>query len=678
MLVRTPETILVVEDDPGLARLQKIRLERSGFTTLIAGTFEEALEAVRNHPIDLVLLDFQLPGGHTGLDVQTALTTAGFAIPVVVVTGHHDEATVIKALRAGVRDFVTKSPTYLDYLVDVVERVLSQVRTERQLDESQALLSGVVESTIDAIIALDENHRITLFNSAAEQMFGCAASEALGQTLERFTFSECICNAEGNEFPDEKDVSAPSRSEIIGAKADGTRFPLEATVSAGSVGGRRFQTIVLRDLTAQKNLEETLRDAESRLRQKQKLEAVGSLAGGIAHEFNNLLQAILGYARYAMQGLEPNEQRFRDLEQVIKAGDRASTLTKQLLSFSRRSELHRANYVVKRLVDESVELLRPLLGENIELLTSSSADETSLHVDSGEFQQVLLNLCINARDAMPAGGRLSIACETVDLQEVDCIAHPGLAPGKHVLLTVADTGQGIPPNVQDRIFEPFFTTKEVGKGTGLGLAMVHGMVSQHQGTISVYSELGRGTTFRIYLPAAEGQAAEGKQALTESTLGGSETILVVEDDPLVRQLAERILHQAGYHTIAAKDGEDALCTFLEHADEIALVLTDIVMPKMGGIAFYHRLTELGANVPVVFSSGHAPQLSDAEVIWERQLPLVHKPYASVLLLRTIRETLDAHRGKHAGISTPSSAAPAMHGRELGYLPPVEAQPSSVL
>lgn len=633
------ETILIVEDDPGLARLQRRRLERHGFSIVVAGNYEEAIEHVKTRPIDLVLLDFQLPGGRTGLDVQAKLAELGYDLPVVVVTGQHDEATVIRALRAGVRDFVTKSAEYLDYLVDVVERVLRQVRMERQLDKSQALLSGVVGSTIDAILTLDADGRITLFNAAAERMFGRPAEAALGERIERFVVDADRFGDAGAAI-DRADAGAQPRWEAIGRRADGTEFPLEASISAGVAGGQQFQTLVLRDLTGQKRLEATLHEAEQRLRQRQKLEAVGSLAGGIAHEFNNLLQAILGYTNYAMRGLEETDSRHRDLAQALKAGQRAATLTRQLLTFSRRHELRRTTVTVKHAIAEFAAMVHPLLNEDI-ALTATCDEGISIHVDAGDFQQALLNLAINARDAMPRGGRLAIMCEPIELSEIDCSQQAGLTPGRYASIAVSDTGEGIPEDVRDRIFEPFFTTKEVGRGTGLGLPMVHGMVTQHQGVINVYSEVGKGTTFRIYLPLAEAGAetSAGHRGCVEVPRG-TETILLAEDEPMVRELAARILGEAGYRVRCAVDGEDALRQYLEYADDVSLVMIDVVMPKMGGVPLYHRLKALGMNLPVVFCTGHAPNVSEAEVIAEQHFPLVQKPYASVPLLQTIRRALD--------------------------------------
>jgi PAS domain S-box-containing protein len=639
----TTGTVLIVEDDEGLALLQKKRIERAGFSVAVAHSIDEALAVIQHIAIDLVLLDYQLPGGKTGLDLQADFVKLGFDLPVIVVTGFHDEATVIKALRAGVRDFVTKSALYLDYLVEVIDRVLRQVRMERRLEVSQALLSGVVASNIDAIISLDADGHIALFNPAAERLFGIESDAAMGQPLSAFvaTDDSTVPRHPGN-----------LRAEVSGTDCDGRSIPLEASISNGRVGNRQFQTWVLRDLREQKAMQANLLEIEQRLRQKQKLEAVGALAGGVAHEFNNLLQAILGYTKYAMAGLVPEAQAHQDLQQVIKASDRAVVLTRQLLTFSRRKESQRQKVSIDDCIQELEKLLRPLLGELVEL-TSDCADEPAfVLVDPHEFQQALLNLCINARDAMPDGGRLAISSRNVQLNALDCKRLPGLSPGYHCVVAITDTGCGMPLEIQERIFEPFFTTKVVGQGTGLGLAMVHGMVTQSQGAIHVYSEVGAGTTFRIYLPLPDDIAPAPAESHAEiAEIGGSETILVAEDEPLVRDLAGLILRDAGYTVLCSTDGEDALRVFLENAQSIDLILADVMMPKMTGIQLRRRLVEMDVNVPVVFCSGHAPKSMALELIHEQRYPLVQKPYSAAELLTTVRAALDDSRRR------PSTAAP---------------------
>jgi signal transduction histidine kinase/CheY-like chemotaxis protein len=384
-----------------------------------------------------------------------------------------------------------------------------------------------------------------------------------------------------------------------------------------------------------------LRKKDEQLQQSQKLEAVGSLAGGIAHEFNNLLQAIGGYTRYAMEELKPEEQPYQDLENVLQASDRAAALTRQLLSFSRRQTVERTNLDANQMVTDLTKMLRPLLGETIQLKVVLGKDIGAIFADAGSLQQVLMNLCLNARDAMPTGGEIVVKTDRMSVSPEYADLFADLKPGQYVELNVTDTGQGMSSEVRDRIFEPFFTTKPVGKGTGLGLAMVYGIIQQHEGAIHVYSEPDHGTTFKIYLPVYDADREETEKSETDGIVGGSETILLAEDDPMVRDVSRRILERAGYRVLTAHDGEMALTMFRAHRHEISLVLLDAVMPRLSGQDAYRRLKDEYPEVRVIFCSGYAPETAHSNFIVQEHLRLVEKPYNPAVLLSTIREVLDA-------------------------------------
>ena len=407
-----------------------------------------------------------------------------------------------------------------------------------------------------------------------------------------------------------------------------------------------------REIDERKRAEAELAQRDEQLRQSHKLEAVGSLAGGIAHEFNNLLQAIRGYTRYAMEGLQPEDPRHQDLEQVVKASDRAATLTRELLGFSRHQVLERGNVDPRELVADLLKMLRPLIGEQIDVQVSLATDTGSLHADRGLLQQMLLNLCINARDAMPNGGRLIVKTQHVHLSDKYCDLHPAGKPGTYVMFSVADSGCGIPPEMKQRIFEPFFTTKGVGKGTGLGLAMVYGCVQQHGGTINFYSEPNLGTTFNIYLPVAADAGCAVDEVVTTPATGGKETILIAEDEPMVRDLAVRILARAGYAVLVAADGAEAVELFEANADDVSLVLLDAVMPKLTGHQAYDRIKLKNPTLPAVFCSGYDPEMGQVKLLMEEGVRMVQKPYDPDVLLRTVREVLD---GQHL-LETPTCRA----------------------
>jgi len=431
-------------------------------------------------------------------------------------------------------------------------------------------------------------------------------------------------------------IPKPFNSEVLTARI---RSALRVKESYDAI--IRTNQLLREETAVRKRVEEKVRKQEEELRQSQKLEAIGQLAGGIAHEFNNLLQAIGGYTGFAMEGLAVEDRRYQDLLQVREATEKASALTRQLLSFSRRQKLDRRNIDLNQLIADLASMVRPFIGEYIELDVKEGTDIGLVHADPGELHQVLLNLCVNARDAMPSGGKLVLRTKNVTLGEAHGEFDPAMTPGRYVLVSVSDTGCGMSSEVRQRVFEPFYTTKEVGKGTGLGLARAYGVVQQHGGTVHVYSEPGNGTTFKMYLPISDAPADADNEEEKVPTASGTETILVAEDEEMVRNLAARILSDAGYSVVTASNGEEAVRLFDENRDGISLVLLDAVMPKLGGREAYHRIKEINPETKVVFCTGYDPETAQANAILEEELRLVEKPFDPAVLLRTIREVLDA-------------------------------------
>jgi len=387
------------------------------------------------------------------------------------------------------------------------------------------------------------------------------------------------------------------------------------------------------------------RQAEDNLRQAQRMDAVGRLAGGVAHEVNNMMTAILGFTDLILGASDVSSGIRNDLRQIRKAAGRAAMVTSQLLPFSRRQLLQPRVLDLNEVLNDLLPMLRQLLGEDKELVTRLEPRLWPLHADRGQLEQVIINLALNARDAMPHGGRVSIESANVVLDHEYTGKHPGvaIAAGPYVRLVVSDTGAGISPEIQSRIFEPFFTTKPVGQGTGLGLSMVYGNVKQSGGFVWVYSEPGQGTTFKVYLPRVGEAAEEAAAASPVETPRGQETVLVVEDDELVRQLATRLLAAQGYVALEATNGRDALDLVRARPGEVQLVLTDVVMPELGGSEFARRLADLEPDVPVLFMSG----FTDDDVIRRGLLdpgaPYLQKPFDAATLGQRIRETLDARR-----------------------------------
>ncbi len=382
------------------------------------------------------------------------------------------------------------------------------------------------------------------------------------------------------------------------------------------------------------------RRMEAQLRQTQKMEAVGQLAGGVAHDFNNMLQAILGHIDLAMLAVAPNDPVRSDLEEARRAGQRAAELTRQLLAFSRRQVLAPQNLDLNELIDGLLKMLRRVIGEQVELSFISGHNLGSILADTGQIEQVIMNLCVNARDAMPKGGRITIETENVVIDERYRETHPWATVGRYVLLSVTDEGCGMDKETVSHIFEPFFTTKDVGRGTGLGLATVYGIVKQHEGLIHVYSDPGKGTTFKIYFPIVERAAVAVDNKIPDRVVGGTETILLAEDESMVRDVAQRVLKEAGYTVVAASDGREAIALFHEHIDEIDIAVLDVIMPNIGGKDVYTHIKEHKPDMPVLFSSGYSENAIHTQFILNEGMQLIQKPYDGRDLLRKVRELLD--------------------------------------
>jgi two-component system, cell cycle sensor histidine kinase and response regulator CckA len=397
------------------------------------------------------------------------------------------------------------------------------------------------------------------------------------------------------------------------------------------------------DVSARKQAEEALRKTEEQLRQAQKMEAIGQLTAGVAHDFNNILSIILSYSALILDDLGQESQMSQDVLEIRTAGERAADLTRQLLAFSRRQILQPAVVDLNQVLAGMEKMFRRVIGEDIQLNMLPAPEPALANVDPGQFEQVIMNLAVNARDAMPEGGNLSVEISRVELGQSYADDHAGVTPGPHLMVAVTDTGIGMDRQTQARIFEPFFTTKPPGKGTGLGLPTVFGIVRQSGGHIWVYSEPAKGTTFKIYLPPAR---SEARPALTEPGMArpdssnGDETILVVEDDERLRKVTRTVLTRHGYRVLEARSGGDALLICEQSADPIHLLLTDVIMPHMAGPELATRLTAVRPRLSVVYMSGYTDNAVLRRRILEKQAAFVQKPFRPEVLLTKVRQVLD--------------------------------------
>jgi two-component system cell cycle sensor histidine kinase/response regulator CckA len=383
------------------------------------------------------------------------------------------------------------------------------------------------------------------------------------------------------------------------------------------------------------------KDSEQKLRQLEKFEAIGKLAGGIAHDFNNVIGAIMGWAELGEDEVPSDSRAYKFFVNIREQSQRAGNLTSQLLAYARRQMLTRRNINLNDIVSQAMALLQRVIGEQIEVRTRLAPDLVTTKADPSQIEQVLINLCLNARDAMPAGGRLSIETAKAELGEDFCRRTASLSPGRYVKLSVSDTGAGMSPAIIGKIFEPFFTTKEKGKGTGLGLATSFGIVKQHLGHIDVHSEIGKGSTFHVYLPASDG-AAEIVSGYEEPALrGGTETILLAEDHEGLRQMSHQMLAELGYSIVLARDGREAVEKFGANANQISLLVLDVVMPRLGGPAALEEIRGIKPSIPVIFTSGYSEESEKlTSLISQGSAVLLQKPYPPRDLARKVRDLLD--------------------------------------
>jgi PAS domain S-box-containing protein len=510
--------------------------------------------------------------------------------------------------------------------------------------EAQAAkLKGILESAVAAIITINERGLIESVNPATVRLFGYGASELVGQNVKLLMpepyRGEHDGYLESYLRTGEKKIIGIGR-EVTGRRKDGTVFPLHLSVGEFEAEGRRFFTGMIYDISDRHHVEEALRESERRLGQSQKMEAIGQLTGGIAHDFNNLLLVITGNLELLEPRLTSDEARIL-LKEAQDAAALGSKLTDQLLTFARRRHLDAHIVQLNDLVVDIADLLRRTLGEHIALSTSLAADAWSTRADPDQFQSAIVNMAVNARDAMPLGGKLVIETRNTAIVSEDVDHQSDLQTGEYVRLSISDTGEGMLPDVRDRVFEPFFTTKEKGRGTGLGLAMVYGFVKQSGGHVTLYSEPGHGTTFNLYFPRSQSLQQTGPATSKESPAAAPaiETVLVVEDDDRVRQLTIKRLKLIGYEVMEASDGPSALA-ILERGDHVDLVFTDLIMPGgLSGREVALRARSIRPGIKVLLTSGYAEELVRGDELQRENLKVLRKPYQQAELVAALRDVL---------------------------------------
>ena len=517
------------------------------------------------------------------------------------------------------------------------------LRAESDAPDRATIESGlrqqahIIDTISDAVIVMDVEGRVTDWNPAATRIFGYTKEEMLGQPLHRLSSADDVMALQA-QLADAFKREGRWAGELPYVRKDGGQGVADVIVAVQhNEQGRAISIIsVSRDVTERRRL-------EAQLQQSQKMEAVGRLAGGIAHDFNNMLTAVKAYTEFLLEDLETDDARRTDVQEIAKAADRAASLTRQLLAFSRKQVLQPRPLDLNEVVEGMEKMLRRLIGEDLHIETRLESDLRLVEADPSQIEQVIMNLAVNSRDAMPHGGVLTIETHNVSLERVD--AAWGIEPGSFSVLAITDTGTGMDAGTRAQIFEPFFTTKPLGKGTGLGLSTVYGIVKQSGGHISVYSEPGYGSTFKVYLPQlAQTEPAPVLGPAMSRLPRGDETILLVDDDEGVRAVSRRILQRAGYTVLSAPDGVEALRIIADAGSDVQLLVTDVVMPGLGGRELVMRVRETHPSLRVLFVSGYTEEGVRRHGVLDSESTFLEKPFTAERLAQKVREVLDTPRG----------------------------------
>lgn len=646
----TPRTetlrVLIVEHTKPDVELLLLQLKGMGipFDATLAEDAQQFRRTLTENDFAIVLSDYRLPNWNA-LDALRELRDAGKDIPFIVVTGTLGEEAAVECIKQGVSDFVLKDN--LSRLPASIQRALNEkaLRTENSraneaLRISEARNRDLVEHALYGIFRATATGAFLDANPALLAMLDCKREEDLrGLNLVRdvYRFPEQFAQ----HWADCRSNGKVRGAETEWRRRDGGIVAVRLQLRKLSfLEGAEAMEFVAEDVTE-------LRMMERQLRQAQKFEAIGQLAGGVAHDFNNVIGAILGWAEL---GIQENEGRIKVRERftrIKEQAERAAALTRELLAFSRRQVLQRRPIDLNTVISGLASLLEKVISKDIELKVLTAPLE-AVKADPTQIEQVVMNLCLNAKDAMPNGGRMVVETEMVELDEAYARFYPGVSVGRYAVLSVSDTGIGMDTETRERVFEPFFTTKEKGKGTGMGLATVYGIVKQHGGFVHVYSEPGQGSLFRVYLPVLEGAVAEEPLAKTLAPsvgeLRGSETILLAEDHESVREMARQGLVNLGYRVLSASDGEEALQLCAQETPAIAIL--DVIMPKLGGVATAEKLAAKFKDLPILFTSGYSqdsenggPAIASAHYL--------QKPYSPLSLGRQVREILNQKKSQAA-------------------------------
>jgi two-component system cell cycle sensor histidine kinase/response regulator CckA len=636
--------VLMVEHEPTDIELCIGALRGAGYLLHVdvVATPSDYSRNLETQTYDVILSDYNIPGW-SGMDALHLLRDKGKDTPFLLVTGALGEEVAVSCIQQGVSDYILKDRlARLPYAIDraIGEQHLREERNRSglALRHSEERYRELVDNAIYGIYRETVDGRFLQVNPALVRMLGYESSKELMDlsALAAYRNPEDHVQLLLDEYH--------RTGRVVGAEVEWKRkdgLPLLVRLSGRGVpntsGDLQELEIIVEDVTERRAL-------EKQLHQVRKFEAIGQLAGGIAHDFNNVIGAMMGWAELGSEQAPPDSRLSEYFKKIRTQAGRAAGLTRQLLAFARRQILEPQDIQLNTVVTDVLSLLEKVIGKDVEIRTSLAAELSPVRADASQIEQVLMNLCLNARDAMPSGGRLTIQTRNTNLDDDACRRTPGLSPGRHAELIVSDNGIGMDAKTREHIFEPFFTTKEPGKGTGLGLATVFGIIRQHGGFVSVDSAPNYGTTFRIYMPVVKGVTDISQPNFKpEETAfrGGKETLLIADDHEGIREMVRSALEGCGYRVLFAVNGEEAIRTFEENAHEINLVILDMVMPRIGGLEAAKRMRQTRPELPVIFTTGYSSDNEALSKVIEAGGAVVEKPFDPRRLARRVRELLDA-------------------------------------
>jgi two-component system cell cycle sensor histidine kinase/response regulator CckA len=666
--------VLVVEDSEADAGLLVRQLERDGYRPawLRVASAADLTAALAGQLWDLVLSDYAMPG-FGGLDALRIVKASDVDLPFILVSGTIGEDLAVAAMKAGAHDYLLKEHlTRLGVAVarelhEAQERrgrrdaeeelrrlllaaeasrhtLLSVVEDQKRAEEALRLQTTALEAAANAIIITNRDGTIEWCNPAFTSLTGHGIEESQGHNPRELVRSGQHGLAFYKQMWDTILAGQVWRGELINRRKDGALYSEEQTITPvlGGEGQVTHFIAVKQDVTERKRAEEQRRTLDAQLTQAQKMESVGRLAGGVAHDFNNALGVILGRAEFALKGVAPEDRLHRDLEEIREAALRSASLTRQLLAFARRQTITPKVLDLNDAVAGILKMLRRLIGEDIQLAWVSGAALWPVKMDPAQIDQLLANLLVNARDAIGGVGKVTIETQNVATDETYCARQAGCVPGEYVMLAVSDDGCGIEADVLAHIFEPFFTTKAVGQGTGLGLATVYGIVTQNSGFITVHSEPGQGATFKVYLPRVGEEVPDAQAArAVQEPRGHGETILLVEDEPAMLEIGAETLADLGYTVLNVGTPGQALSVAQAHPGEIHLLITDVIMPGMNGRDLAEQLSKIRPGLRCLFVSGYTADIIARHGVLDEGVRFLQKPFSRLTLAVKVREVLDS-------------------------------------